>query len=102
MVRGGLGLGDPLGLAALITRWQHAWMVLVILSVGITEPLPARRAVYSRWVATGILERGDTLAQLFRILALRFLFSHRHTSRRHSKRFSRPSGEVTALVRLNR
>ena len=49
--------GWLLRLATLITRRQYARMPLVILSVGVTEPPPTRRAVYGRRVGAGRISR---------------------------------------------
>src|ERR1700719_157362 len=65
-------------LAALITRRQHTRMPLLILGVGITEPLPTRRAAYGRRVVTGRIAKRDALAQPLQVRALIFLFFHPH------------------------
>ena len=65
-------------LAALITRRQHTRMPLLILGVGITEPLPTRRAAYGRRIVAGRIAKGDALAQPLQVRALIFLFFHPH------------------------
>ena len=66
-------------LAALITRRQHTRMPLLILGVGITEPLPTRRAAYGRRVVAGRIAKGDALAQPLQS-ALSFSFSSIRTT----------------------
>jgi hypothetical protein len=53
-------------------------MPLLILGVGITEPLPTRRAAYGRRVVTGRIAKRDALAQPLQVRALIFLFFHPH------------------------
>jgi len=57
-------------------------MPLLILGVGITEPLPTRRAVYRRRVGARRIARRDTLAQPLQVRALVFLFFHPHDTPR--------------------
>ena len=77
-------------------------MPLLILSMGITEPLLACRAAYARWVSARRNTRRDALTRPLQIGARGFLFSDRNTSRRHSTRVGRPTRNVKALVRLPR
>ena len=57
-------------------------MPLLILSVGITEPPVARRAVDSRWVVAGRIAGRDALTQTLQVLALAFLFYNGHDTPR--------------------
>jgi hypothetical protein len=67
---------------ALITRRHHARMPPLILGVGITEPLPARRAAYGRRVGAGHRAKCDALTQPLQVRALVCLFFHGHETPR--------------------
>ena len=78
---------------------QHARVPLLILSMGITEPLLARRAAYGRWVGARRNAGRDALTRPLYIGARGFLFSHRNTSCRHSTRVGPLTRNVKAHVR---
>src|SRR6266566_7204231 len=81
-----------------ITVRQHARMPLVILGVGITEPVPTRRATHGRRIGAGRhsrVRRPDTTS-LGPRSRLPFLPSTRHTSCRYSTRVGQLVGEVVS------
>jgi hypothetical protein len=61
-------------------------MPLLILSVGIAEPPPARRAMHCRGIIARLIVTRHALTRAFQINSLSFFFVHRHTSCRHSTR----------------
>ena len=75
-------------------------MPLLILSMGITEPLLARRAAYGRRVGARRNARRDALTQPLWIGVRGFLFSHRNTSCRHSTRVGRLPRNVMSSLRV--
>ena len=92
------GGGPFVCLAAQVTRRYDTRMPLLILSVGVTEPPVARRAVYGRRIVAGRnrrVRRPDTTAP-GPPSRLSFLRWARHTSCRHSTRLAQ------ALLRLSR
>jgi hypothetical protein len=67
-----------LRLAARFFKRQHARMPPIILGVGIAEPPPARRAVYSRLIIARLIVRRHPLTQALQIPAFVLPFSLRH------------------------
>jgi len=78
---------------------HHARMPLLILSMGITEPLLARSAPYGRRVSARRNAGRDALTQPLQVGARGFLFSHRNTSCGHSTRVGRLTRNVKTHVR---
>jgi hypothetical protein len=62
----------------LVIMRQHARMLLLILSVGVTEPSPTRPAVYGRRKRASFIVRRDALTQPFPVLAPAFCFFQQH------------------------
>ena len=82
---------------------QHARMPLLILSMGVAEPLTARRAAHARRVGAFHSDSRDALTRPLQVRALVSLFSHRNdTPRATILRACRSAGTVKAVVRLAR